>query len=534
MSLSESPAPDASIAVVATANLSAGRAWRMALPALLLAVALILWLYRETAVALVTIWYRSETFTHGFVVLPIVLWLVWRKRRDLAALTPKASLFMLVPIAGLSLMWLLGDLVAVNSVTQLALVAMLVATVPALLGFSVARAIMFPLAFMFFAVPIGEFMLPQLMDWTADFTIIALRLSGVPVLREGLSFVIPTGHWSVVEACSGVRYLIASLTVGTLYAYLNYQSTQRRVLFILVSILVPIVANWARAYMIVMLGHLSGNTIAVGVDHLIYGWVFFGVVILMMFAIGARWAEPESVFDPQSVPASLRMPLFSTSRLWITALAVALFVSLPIVAKRGLDASALSAAPKLELAGKPLGAWVPADPESITFKPGFQNPSAEANHVYESGEQTVGLYLGYYRNQDYQRKLVSSNNVLVLSFDTNWRQVAHGSQAVAMAGQQSTARSAELLRLWNSGADQPERLLAWQIYWINGTLTSNDYLAKVYSVAYQLLGRGDDSAVIVVYTAKDRSASAQKTLTSFLSANYGAIDATLQAARASR
>jgi exosortase A len=534
MSLPESPAPDANIPAVAPTDLSAARAWRMALPSLLLLMALLLWLYRETAVAMATIWYRSETFTHGFIVLPIVLWLVWRKRYDLAALTPRVSLFMLVPIAGLSLIWLLGDLVAVNSVTQFALVAMLVATVPAVLGFAVARSIMFPLAFMFFAVPIGEFVMPQLMDWTANFTIMALRMSGIPVYREGLSFVIPSGHWSVVEACSGVRYLVASLTVGTLYAYLNYQSTQRRVLFILASILVPIVANWARAYMIVMLGHLSGNTLAVGVDHLIYGWVFFGIVILMMFFIGARWSEPEPAFGSQVLPSGSRLPLVSASRLWIVALAVAVIVSLPIVAKRSLDATVLTAAPTLEVVGEPLGAWEPADAESITFKPHFENPSAQANHVYQNGEQEVGLYLGYYRNQNYNRKLVSSNNVLVESNDKNWRQVAHGSKAVTMHGQQSTVRSAELLRLSNSAASQPERLLAWQIYWINGTLTSNDYLAKVYSAAYQLLGRGDDSAVIVVYTGKDGSDSADKTLASFLSANYGTIDAALRAARDSR
>jgi hypothetical protein len=68
-----------------------------------------------------------------------------------------------------------------------------------------------------------------------------------------------------------------------------------------VSIIVPIIANWLRAYMIVMLGHLSGNRLAVGVDHLIYGWVFFGVVILAMFWIGARWREDE----PDVVPTSL-------------------------------------------------------------------------------------------------------------------------------------------------------------------------------------------------------------------------------------
>jgi EpsI family protein len=279
---------------------------------------------------------------------------------------------------------------------------------------------------------------------------------------------------------------------------------------------------------------LSGNTIAVGVDHLIYGWVFFGTVILLMFVIGARWSEPEPAFGSQIPAVGPRLPLVSAGRLWISALAVAVIVALPIVAKWGLDATTLSAAPTLELAGKPLGAWRPTDPASITFKPHFENPSAEANHVYKNGEQTVGLYLGYYRNQDYNRKLVSSNNVLVVSGGTDWRQVAHGSQAVAVLGQQSAVRSAELLSLSNSAANQPERLLAWQIFWINGTLTSNDYLAKVYSAAYQLLGRGDDSAVIVVYTGKDRSGGAEKTLAAFLSANYGTIDAALRAARDSR
>src|SRR5262249_35737350 len=109
-------------------------------------------------------------------------------------------------------------------------------------------------------------------------------------------FLIPSGRWSVVEACSGIRYLIASLVVGTLYAYLSYRSLTRRLVFVGFSIAVPIVANWIRAYMIVMIGHLSGNTLAVGVDHIIYGWAFFGLVILLMFWIGARWhdnkAEP--------------------------------------------------------------------------------------------------------------------------------------------------------------------------------------------------------------------------------------------------
>src|SRR5206468_6688395 len=119
------------------------------------------------------------------------------------------------------------------------------------------------------------------------------------VFREGNYFTIPSGSWSVVEACSGVRYLIASFMVGTLYAYLSYRSTARRAAFIAASLVVPIVANWLRAYMIVMLGHLTNNRLAVGADHLVYGWIFFGIVMALLFWIGSRWRQDE---DPLPVP----------------------------------------------------------------------------------------------------------------------------------------------------------------------------------------------------------------------------------------
>lgn len=511
--------------------------WRTSLPALILVLTAVCVLYRDTILAMVAIWYRSETFTHGFVVLPIVLWLVWRRRQELAALTPRTNRWMLIPLAGLALVWLLGELVAINSVTQLAVVAMLVACVPAVLGFSVAGAIAFPLAFMFFSVPIGEFMLPQLMDWTADFTILLLRASGVPVLREGLNFVIPTGSWSVVEACSGVRYLIASLTVGTLYAYLNYQSTQRRVLFILVSILVPIVANWLRAYMIVMLGHLSGNTIAVGVDHLIYGWVFFGFVIVLMFLIGARWSEPEpelriqpSAASPSATPEGMSAALSNGSM----ALAIILVVVLPWFAIKGLALDGDAATPQFKLAVPLPGPWKVVDNSDMVFRPRFENPSAEAEHVLVKDGQHVGMYIGYYRNQDYGRKLVSSSNGLIHSGNRQWALATNTKGSFNIDGEKVEFRGAEVRRFTAAAGNSADRLLVWQVYWINGRLTSSDYWAKIYGAVYQLLGRGDDSAVIVVYTAKDRSDGAQERLGSFLSTNFGAIDAALRAARDGR
>ena len=497
--------------------------WRQTLPALFLLLAWTLFLYRDTGIAMGTIWARSETFNHAFLVPPIVLWLIWRRRQLITAQTPQPllSMFLLAACAGFA--WLLGDLVAVNAVTQLAFVGLLVLAVPAVLGVSVARLIIFPLGFLFFAVPIGEFVMPQLMEWTANFTVFALRRSGIPVYREGLQFVIPSGNWSVVEACSGVRYLIASLTVGTLFAYLNYQSSKRRILFVIVSILVPIVANWMRAYLIVMLGHFSGNKLAVGVDHLIYGWLFFGIVIMMMFMIGARWAEPEKMVSASSadIPASQK---FSATRLWVTSACFAALVTLPQITLWALNLAEYEGTVALSSPTVLSASWQ-ADAPVASFKPSFQDPSAEINSSYASHRHTVGLYMGVYQNQNYDRKLVSSSNVLVASNDPKWVQVASGNRSVTVGNQAVSVRTAELREAGLSAQGNPTRLVAWQVYWINGALTASDYLAKAYSAFYRLTGRGDLSAVIVVYAPKGNQAGdEQAVLESFLSANYAAIN----------
>ena len=130
--------------------------------------------------------------------------------------------------------------------------------------------------------------------------------------------------------------------------------------------------------------------------------------------------------------------------------------------------------------------------------------------------------------------MVSSTNVLAGSKDTSWAWVKNSQRSAVLQGQPVTVRSAELRGPAPAGQSADLRLIAWQIYWVNGTLTANDYLAKVYSAVYRLLGRGDDSAVIVVYTTRDPGSAAgapEATLQRFLDANYDQINKTLASAR---
>lgn len=510
--------------------------WSQALLALAVVLAVVLVVYWPTAVGIVTIWYRSETFTHAFLVPPIVGWIIWRRRQEVARIAPVAQPWVLVPMLGLCVGWLLGDLTAINSVTQFAFVGLLVLSVPLVLGLRVAWALLFPLAYLFFGVPTGEFLMPLFMDWTADFTVTALRLSGIPVVREGLNFVIPSGNWSVVEACSGIRYLIASVTVGALYAHLNYQSTRRRVIFVLVSIAVPVVANWLRAYMIVMIGHLSGNTLAVGVDHLIYGWVFFGVVIMVMFIVGARWVEPELPYQAPSAwtNAMTGRPRRALGQVVVVAGLAALAVASPLMAKRLIEASAR---PGLVMLAPPanLGeGWRLAAGDDLGFKPRFINPTSDFNAVYARDGARVGLYIAYYRNQTYDRKLVSSDNVMVASEDPAWARERIYRAEPVLGGAPTPMRATDLRRLSDASSADALRLTGWQVYWIDGTLTSNDYLAKAYSALKQLAGRGDESAAVIVYAGGGTPQVRQALLQAFLRDNLGAISTLLQTTGAAR
>jgi EpsI family protein len=148
------------------------------------------------------------------------------------------------------------------------------------------------------------------------------------------------------------------------------------------------------------------------------------------------------------------------------------------------------------------GSWRASDGGLTTWKPRFENPSAELHRTFMRGGDEVGLYIGYYRNQSSSQKLVSSDNVLVATNDRNWTKVGSGIQAIAIGDRSLVAGSAEL----RGPGDQ--RLVVWHWYWIDGRLTSSDVWAKGYTALSRLIGRGDDSAIVVVYARKDGAGAA--------------------------
>ena len=495
-----------------------------AVPTVILVLAWVLALYFPTTLSMVSIWERSETFAHGFVVFPIFLYLLWRQRATLATVERTRCLPALLGIAGAGAVWFIGEQVNAIAVSQMAMIAMIPFAVWALLGTRIAAALCIPLAFLFFAVPFGEFLVPSLMDWTADFTVAAIKASGVPVYREGNYFLIPSGRWSIVEACSGLRYLIASFMVGCLYAYLSYRSPVRRAMFIIASLIVPIIANWLRAYMIVMLGHLSSNRIAVGADHLIYGWVFFGVVMALLFWIGSRWREDDiPVHASSKTTRALAQPPSVHARQWPMLLAVFALTAIWPPLQAYPEHGATGGNVDLGRVGDRNG-WVGVPVELSDWRPDLSGANAMLRQTFAKAGREVGLHVAIYRDQTRNAKAITSTNQLVRTSNELWKQVGANMASTTIDGQQFSARTALV-------AGPRQRLAVWQWFWVDGHETSSEYVAKFYQVLSVLQGHGDPVAWVIVYMpAENGAVNASATLRDFSIGMRGSINAALRRA----
>jgi exosortase A len=524
------PIPAASAAAPIPAPWSLADHWPAA--AVLLTVLGVLAAYWSTAVSIVAIWERSETFAHGFVVIPICIWLVWRRREELAHIPAEPWWPALIGVVLAGALWLVAASADALGVKQFALAFLIQTGIVTVLGKRLSRALVFPLVFLLFAIPAGDVFVPTLIDWTADFTVAALRFSGVPVYREANHFIIPSGAWSVVEACSGIRYIIASVMVGTIYAAVAYRSTKRRIAFLVASALVPIVANWLRAYMIVMIGHLSNNRLAVGVDHIIYGWIFFGIVMLLLFWVGSRWQEADAPLvatGGEGASAALMPEAGSRnggSRLFAAAIAVIILAAIwpPIdgILARGTVTNAPTLAP-IE-AGN---GWVPSTAPVAGWRPHYSGYAADSSQRFQKDGHTVELYLAYFRDQSKGHELITSGNVLVAKIDFRWKEVATGTDNVDWNGTTTPASTAEI-----SG---PRVVLdVYRLYWINGAVTSNEYVAKLLTAWSKLRGRGDDSALILAYVPQSTEGQDMgPVLRDFVAASAPSIERSLEAARVS-
>jgi len=340
----------------------------------------------------------------------------------------------------------------------------------------------------------------------------------------GNSFVIPSGTWSVIDECSGIRYLIASMFGGMIFAYINFRSPLRRAGFVAFSAIVPIVANWFRAYLIVLLGHLSDNRIAVGVDHLIYGWLFFGVVIFGMFLVGSRWIDSPVDTNVQAPPRQASNRITARTSWLVAALALATAGIGPAWAWR----TSTEGLPEPDYVAvslpQSLGDWVPGSSFAVDFEPGFENPALDLSRFYELDAQPVGVRVAYYPRQAHGSELLTFGSITLSDYVGKWHTVDRRVRSIDAAYPHAVV---ERKIVSDSG-----QLLAWEWYWVNEEVTASVAKGKLLQARARLTGMHDEAAGVVVYTPlRDDLLEARQRLARFVTDFGPSIDKALVDAR---
>ena len=494
-----------------------------ALTAILVLALLVI--YHQTTISTVATWNRSTTFTHGYIIFPISIYLIWLRRHRLSHYLPAPNYTGLLLLAGLGFGWFLAHLADVLVVQQLCLVGMIPAIVWSVLGWNTVREIAFPLGFLLLAVPMGEAFIPFLLDFTADFTVMMVEFTGIPIYREGTFFSLPSGNWSVAEACSGIRYLIASITLGCLYAYLTYKSVVRRLGFVVFAIATPIIANGIRAFTIVMIGHFSNMELAVGIDHIIYGWLFFGLVMMFMFWVGSFWSEPQpaSEIDVGAQSHELSNQAKSQTFLQVTAIVLPLFFIWPWWAAH-LDEKEAMVKPPTELPVPEAKApWSIVTTPISRWTPHYQGSDISKQMTYSDGKTAVELFVFFYRTQE-SGELISSENVLIPEAHPVWKMPDEYLVTANIGGEPVGVRQG---RVHGEG----KKLLVWRWEWLSGTHLSNHYVAKLLEGRNKLFGEPGSAAGIMVATEYENDIEqAHDVLQRYMDVMFPAIDRSLKVA----
>ena len=238
-------------------------------------------------------WWNIDTYSHILLILPILAWLVWIRRDEVARVEARGWWpGFLCCLLGLAICFV-GRSADINLIAQLGVIVAFQGATFGILGLRVGLILAFPLAYMFFLVPFGDEIIPPLQYVTAEMATALTRFSGVETVADGIHIDTPAGLFIVAEECSGVKFLVAMVALGVLVAYSCFASWKRRILFLLACVIVPIVANGIRAWATIFIAQYVGAEAAGSFDHIVYGWFFFGIVIALVLGVAWRWFERE-------------------------------------------------------------------------------------------------------------------------------------------------------------------------------------------------------------------------------------------------
>ena len=235
---------------------------------------------------LVLCWYTSEDYSHGFFIIPLCLYILWRKKETLQALSLAPSAWGLALVIFSLLVYLLAQFAEILTLGSLSMVLLLAGLVIYLYGFPMLKEVLFPLFLLLFMIPVPSQVYAQLTVplqlFVSKAAVFAAGLLDVPVYREGNVISLPGRTLQVVQACSGLRSMISLLTLSAVFGYLTLRSNLLRTVLFFSGIPVAILVNIIRVLIMVMAFHYLDYDLSHGTVHTVFGMAVFLLALALI------------------------------------------------------------------------------------------------------------------------------------------------------------------------------------------------------------------------------------------------------------
>ena len=253
-------------------------------------VTLLFLIYHATLFYLLHEW-QSDDFTYCFIIPFIVLYLLWERRKCLATLPSLPSWKGLMPMGVGVCLLVIGELGAEYTMLFISLWLIAVALCQLHLGSHKLRSISFPLLF-----SLAMFVPPSLVYGPISFKlklissqvgVWLMQSYGLSAYREGNVIDLGFTKLQVVDACSGLRFLIPLFLMGLLLAYYFRAPFWKKLVLVCSTIPLSIFTNSLRIASVGILYQFLGAMAAEGFFHDFSGWFIF--ILSLAFLLLEMW-----------------------------------------------------------------------------------------------------------------------------------------------------------------------------------------------------------------------------------------------------
>ena len=367
-------------------------------------------LYFETFASILEVWSTKNDYHHGYLIFVTIIYLLISDRHNIYSFANKPNYFFLLLTLLLSLSWSIFSYLGIEILCQLLLPAIILSTCGALFGGQLFLRLLLPFSLIYLSIPVWDYLREPLQYLTTTVAGNTLNYFGIPAFISGYYVEIPNGNFEVAGGCAGIRYLTAGLTVAIVYSHWFCSQLKDRVLIITLGILLSLISNWLRVFIIIVIGYQTDMKSPLIEDHNNFGWILFAGILLLFFLLAKRLV-PETSNNPYETPIPSKQILSKDmSAGHLITLALLAFAT-PIFANYYF-AQEVKVWP--EVSSPNSSEWHQVSKLNSSWSPNYISADKKNHSRHTQKKQKTDLFLYSYINdsQEKNSELINYNNTI--------------------------------------------------------------------------------------------------------------------------